>query len=124
MLITNLSVDMASMALDCCLQSGPENINPGDPKRFVDLNYDYLDDTYTDYNTLVRQGQINHLPEEKNIPMRQRPYHTDLNYIKHNHPLTILVSHTSYICDSYYLCFATLVKRCCMLIFNLLVFLP
>lgn len=92
--------DMAPLALSKCCSNGPESSGPTDPGYYIEFNYDYLDDTFTDYAELRKPSKPKELPE-KSPPRGDQPvYSVDNTWIKENHPLTLSVSYLFSMSDS------------------------
>ena len=61
---------MANLALNRCVEVGPEFVSPYDPDMYINFDYTFLDDTYTPYQ--LRQQQMRHnlqhkIPEANNL---------------------------------------------------------
>ena len=51
------SQDVAPLALTKCIREG----NDPELGEYLDFNYDYIDDTYTNYKHLKADGNVPHL---------------------------------------------------------------
>ena len=82
--------DMASLAMDRCVNH-VDGSDRDPTKGAVDLNHEFIDDTYTDYLKLVIRKARRKPDNTDPCKWNTERYTSDVAYLKQNHPLSILV---------------------------------
>ncbi|KAI8752888.1 transient receptor potential cation channel subfamily A member 1 [Biomphalaria glabrata] len=93
--------EIAQRVFDRCLSYGHEK-NPERPEYEITFDYEFLDDVYAPWIAAVlkneetqQSGELtaesNFDDEDERLPADAKPYSTDTNILKKNHPLYIMI---------------------------------